>query len=1220
MESTVVVEENHESGSANLVTGSVGSFIKIDSIFIDLVNASNGSGEEKCDHFSIRGYVSEVRSKDRKKCWPFAIKSIHGNSEHSFELPSLDVPKFKWWSCQNCLREVGSIDISREERALVSRSKHKSIGPCRHSEASLLLSDSQQAEKLNSHGSKFCSPNPSLNTNRNGIHRSLCGDKGKTTAEIASPSILGSGNSVAEISNVLNCAVVKDIPSHMQQICQTNLAFRSKRNGYLENNSPDLRDHEGVDVTDINNGCMVKNNSEMLNKVPAPVRNKSRHPCLDFDDCDNLSSESAEVLPGTASGSSHRRKTRKVRLLTELLGKHGDERTSVVRAESSPTDATPDASAEENSFSVPQGVVTVQGHVSGSLGQNRKRKLPEDEDWRAMEMTSPNSVCKKIRGFNKGTGNSATGSDLEGMLTGAVSDTGAKSHLINFKVDEHSLTAKKKNKRTQVTDDCLFLTPPQDNLQVEPLKKSGDASKSNAANCVLFNFETPASIGRGVDPFHPASEKTQKKSSLSKRKNLMTQGCDVHGFPFPGNNSMHRERFISNQDAAFAQIGSSSAQGALTEKGLPLSFMNCISTEIVDGKYISSTMGATASLLPWQGETFKGDGIIRRDIKMNHVSDSSFSSKSELDARLLQGAPVGLNSRRTSHTTSFPDEKLKESAYQTENGSVSLLQQMHYCAPRHYAKNGENQENILTTEKGSNRRAEKVPDQDDIPMEIVELLAKNQYERCLPDSKTEKQPSIATKDARNNKGLDLNKACGSGEVYLFTGDSADETNSRVKNGRIGQSTKSNSMSQLDQSCAPTGFRQFARCGEKAFQFPDASSSRHDSAQNCSWAGSVVGNRSSHTTMQALVPCNSCQSAPQQKAAHIWPSMMPNNLTFSGNIPPRCSHESANTDTHSRCPSSLPRGMNGGDDRNFLNPSTSNLDIHNRKFDSETLRRIPSNYPFSCKHNGAASLDLHSNDTIPAMHLLSLMDAGFQSGAPIDFNGSQKFHKTASIPHNHRTAEYLGIAPAGYRTSNAMNYPASDSYGKKQRLADFHGQLAAIPPAGASTSFQHDRFLKKDSAFPVQSSLKSQEKDKIQKRNQRSQKTVPSRGGLSTTCEANPAHSMPKLMFGTANVLFPPQFHAVDNATKYKLGTQAVAGNGGLLFPSGSSTPGICSINRNPADFSVPEEGNEYMIRGEDLKFGWAPPAGSRSGLLKMGGHKRQKKLPVVKDRLWSQTS
>lgn len=51
---SVLMEESTQKGDFNIASKNVGSFVKINSISIDLadVNAKNNDG--KCDHFSIR--------------------------------------------------------------------------------------------------------------------------------------------------------------------------------------------------------------------------------------------------------------------------------------------------------------------------------------------------------------------------------------------------------------------------------------------------------------------------------------------------------------------------------------------------------------------------------------------------------------------------------------------------------------------------------------------------------------------------------------------------------------------------------------------------------------------------------------------------------------------------------------------------------------------------------------------------------------------------------------------------------------------------------------------------------------------------------------------------------------------------------------------------------------------------------------------------------------
>lgn len=53
MERSIMGEENHQVDDSDLVSKSVGSSIKIDSISIDLVN-NDEANAGKCEHFSIR--------------------------------------------------------------------------------------------------------------------------------------------------------------------------------------------------------------------------------------------------------------------------------------------------------------------------------------------------------------------------------------------------------------------------------------------------------------------------------------------------------------------------------------------------------------------------------------------------------------------------------------------------------------------------------------------------------------------------------------------------------------------------------------------------------------------------------------------------------------------------------------------------------------------------------------------------------------------------------------------------------------------------------------------------------------------------------------------------------------------------------------------------------------------------------------------------------------
>ncbi|GER32523.1 protein EMBRYONIC FLOWER 1 [Striga asiatica] len=109
MDSIIVVEEcNKRNESLALASKSLASasLVQINSIAIDINCAAEEIDQSpKHEHFSIRGFVSEMRKRDRKKCNPFASEGESNNS--GMDLPPLSVPKFRWWQCPNCVPEFG---------------------------------------------------------------------------------------------------------------------------------------------------------------------------------------------------------------------------------------------------------------------------------------------------------------------------------------------------------------------------------------------------------------------------------------------------------------------------------------------------------------------------------------------------------------------------------------------------------------------------------------------------------------------------------------------------------------------------------------------------------------------------------------------------------------------------------------------------------------------------------------------------------------------------------------------------------------------------------------------------------------------------------------------------------------------------------------------------------------------------------------------------------
>lgn len=139
------------------------------------------------------GYVAEVRKRDKKICWPFPLNECHNKlEEQTCILPPLDVPKFRWWHCQNCLQELGSKDTDKEIAMVPS---YNSNGTClhmtSHSTETVLLLDYPRALDVDISKGRKVDANTSGNMNDNGHCVSICTDKQEKQADVTCSVIIG---------------------------------------------------------------------------------------------------------------------------------------------------------------------------------------------------------------------------------------------------------------------------------------------------------------------------------------------------------------------------------------------------------------------------------------------------------------------------------------------------------------------------------------------------------------------------------------------------------------------------------------------------------------------------------------------------------------------------------------------------------------------------------------------------------------------------------------------------------------------------------------------------------------------------------------------------------------------------------------------------------------------------------------------------------------------
>ncbi|KAJ4708049.1 Embryonic flower 1 [Melia azedarach] len=1051
--------------------------------------------------------------------------------------------------------------------------------------------------------------------------------------------------------------------------------FKNSAEIFQTGKQPSAEEHSKIMIT-----CGTSRAVNVVNEMLDAAKNlTTEHPSDELDMCDNASSESDETLSGNDlhdhhhdnSSGSHRRKTRKVRLLTELLAENGDAKANLTRTEDSPSNSIPNSSAGID------GLSALQGNIASVLDQSKKRKFPHDEEQDPLEIT-PNNFYKINQTCNESAETHGTLANLDTEEDAGVDlQIGIKSSLNQF--INGSPIGKKKNK-SLVLDEFLSLAPSREIIPEDIQNRTADINKVSAPD-VLFRSAQTAVTSRGMYPFPLPPQKTERNSSIYKNKSKMLQFDDGQASLFPWSNGMHREDSITRKDVEIKEMHSvispfQPSQDATTGKGLDLSLSSCLPVQGYDGKYISLLEHRQ---LPWQGGSSKENVVMGKDIQRNYVGDSGYPSKCETDAFFRNGVHCDLG--RENYGMSLLNEKQKSTS-QLETGSHARMRPVGFCNRGNNGKSIEMQEHPALTLKTSDQQADKVSEQgvpDDIPMEIVELMAKNQYERCLPDGEHERplETTVNTSNAPMHA---------KGKLSFLSDGIACKPKPRAKKGRNGKITRAENggtskqksvdcfshickkhfnFSALEQPYAPAGLVSFPQSQGKlpnGIKFSDTSSSKHSSSQNCQWIGNILGHRTSQTNLQTFGACNSCQSVPQQskEAAHLWPSMMPSRMPFIYNTPQKHPSQSTNTDMLPHCPSLRKGNVNGNHNLNFLNVDLTNIEKHNRTFDSEPVSRPHAEYAFACKHSAMGSLDLYSNETIPAMHLLSLMDAGLPSGAPIDIDGNRKFLKRP-FRHDNHSKDLSSLPSGGYKTTNAMKPSPYDYYGKNHLSENSRECFPAIQTVGASgLSFLPDKVVKKTAGFTGQASLKSQERAKAKASNSpsqhkdnrsqqslflsgssgtnqgfpkpqerdktkapdsssqikdnRSQQPVFVSGGSGTNHGSIHGHKIQKMFHGSSDSMgFPLQFSVTENAIKHKSDTRNITST--VLPSKSNSKTEICSVNRNPADFSMPEAGNVYMIRGEDLKFRKPVLSENRSRSIKLDGRKRQKKLTSMKGKV-----
>lgn len=417
----------------------------------------------------------------------------------------------------------------------------------------------------------------------------------------------------------------------------------------------------------------------------------SEHPSLELDECDNTSTRSTDVLVRSRfqhnhqdnPGGVHRKKTRKVRLLTELLGKNGGADTSNLRKEDhSPSNALTNASRGLDVLSDSQSQMSSQRNNLSGVVQNRKKKLSQDDDWTPQERSPRSNAYKRVKSSNADaeTTSAAGSSDFEdNSFLGIGLQAGTKNHLsTNNGVDVPFV--KKKNEKSQSVNENFPLVLYEESLQNDVQKKTDDLRAGNATDSVSVKSVSTTFAGRGLVPCPLHAQNMERRYNSSKKKNKMHQVDEGQASTVLWNNDILRESHITSRGVGIMQskptaVPCQSALGVSTMKGLDLSLNSFLASQQYDKQYFPYVRDAMDSPLSRREASCKEDQATRKDLKTNSLLDLSFFKKSEPLGCLHKGVHFNLSGKGTTSVMPFLNEKQKFTPA-VELGDCSIVQQM----------------------------------------------------------------------------------------------------------------------------------------------------------------------------------------------------------------------------------------------------------------------------------------------------------------------------------------------------------------------------------------------------------------------------------------------------------------------------------------------------------------------------------------------------------------
>ncbi|TKY74569.1 EMBRYONIC FLOWER 1 [Spatholobus suberectus] len=845
----------------------MGSYIHIDSISIDLADSIGKRDTGKCEHFSIRGYVSEIREKDWKICWPFPV---HESDKQPSLLP-LDVPKYRCQHCQNSPQEIAAKDILKDDQPDFDCCSTGCRSGSNCSNAAL-KSGIQQGPMLDTVERREIDLNTTLSCVNDYLPNS--NEKGKKAGVVPSRIIdleIGlEDNLNHQLTSVPSPKTYPDLSPEVhtsKEVCEGNevsypeLASNLKS---MEKSSTEMCNGgtpaDNQCQKDLIKACSVLGKGTTVTEVDntydhttgPPLESVACNHAAPAGSMDNTVENDFPDHHSEKSTGLSRRRPRKVRLMADLLSDNGELKTEQISIQESLSYGTSNASAASQTHSILPGKVDIQGGLTlTSTGPSRKRKFPLDE------VRRPASMC-----FQR-VENEVQNSEGEVKTTDTVLDTrsnskdvpvglglqdAAKGHWSKPDTERSHIMGKKKNKKIQVVDNCLIPEQPQ-GQQRENVDTMDPTDKTYASKTNSSRLAPSAFTGKGMDNFPICTLRIENEFNLSKQKGKMLQtDGELESLSLQKNNMLVQDSCAYSGEKANSTmpvtIPLPSAQGMLNDKGLEeglhLSLNNyVVEAHVYNKKCIHQIDNRLPFSMPFQDGTSKVPQLNWKDSDTNVFGGQNIPSKHPTNALSGKGVHCEeINGARNTQKT------------------IEAVDQLGFM------KRYSGEQTVEVSEQGT---------LDDIPMEIVELLAKNQYERCLPDVENRSSTLEKSTLGRKTQMTGGSTVHGKGEMSLLKAGQKEKPQGRHnKNNMVtrGENVKPSKrkpvhyfssfdgnnlgMNNLCPPQSPFGFEvsQSQKKPSSGFQFSPMGSSQLGSARNCRLNGSFEERGSPNATFQA----------------------------------------------------------------------------------------------------------------------------------------------------------------------------------------------------------------------------------------------------------------------------------------------------------------------------------------------------------------------------------